>query len=411
MPMWMVTEPSERTLAPEWMSFHLYKDAQRCPLSVSLQRSHYRQLWDGFGYPTRPSTSAVSGIVIHQAAETILRQFAESGVTSLMQPIAMTVLKELGGFTKVIENALDAFFTSQSNNPRFEQFRNDLSRTLRLKLPHLRATLQALIAGNVWTFSATKPKALKSVKAPILQQKAIQRFPLGKGTFVEVDLEDAISKWRGRPDIMSVSEQGCSITDLKSGNASEEHAEQLTVYSMLWLEDSDRNPSRLPVQGLQIVYATGTVAITVPDDEQATTFRRNLVASSDLVRSALNSPDVPANPSRENCRHCSVKLLCEPYWQSLSAVGLDGDYSNNQVTLLEMRGERAWLATVTSSSSLQANEKVIVRAYQGGKSFWSDLKPGFSVRLTDGLLSSTEESVIPVINLSMMTEALFLEPA
>ena len=175
---------------------------------------------------------------------------------------------------------------------------------------------------------------------------------------------------------MSVSEHGCSITDLKSGNELEEHSEQLTIYSMLWLEDSDRNPSRLPVQGLQIVYASGAVAIAVPDDEKATVLRRELIASSESVRSALNSSDVPANPSRENCRHCSVKLLCEPYWKSLSAVGSDGHYSSSQVTLLEMRGERAWLATVTSSSFLLANEKVLVRDYEGGKPFWSDLKPG-----------------------------------
>jgi PD-(D/E)XK nuclease superfamily len=410
-PIWKVTEPSERVHAPEWMSFHLYKEAQRCPLSVSLQRSYYRQLWDGNGYPARLSTSALSGIVIHEAAETILKEFAQSGVSSLMEPIAMSVLKELGGFTKVLESALNAFLLSQSNNPRFGQFRDDLSRTLRLKLPQLRATLQALIAGHVWTLSAKTPKAIKSVQAQTVPQKAIQRFPLGNGTFVEVDLEDAVSKWRGRIDVININEHGCSITDLKSGNASEEHAEQLAIYSMLWLEDSDRNPSRLPVQGLQIVYASGAVAVTVPDDDQAKSFRRDLIASSESVRSALNSSHVRANPSRENCRHCSVKLLCEPYWQSLSAVGLDGHFSSIQVTLLEMRGERAWLATVTSSASLPANEKVVVRDYEGGKPFWSELKPGLSIRLTDGLLSSTEASDTPVINLSMMSEALFVVPS
>lgn len=410
-PIWNVTEASERAHAPEWMSFHVYKEAQRCPLAVSLQRSHYRQLWDGVGYPTRPSASAVSGIIVHEAAETILKEFARTGVSSLMDPDAMSVLRGLGGFTKVLEGALDVFFTSQSGNPRFEQFRDDLSRTLHLKLPQLRGTLQALLAGNVWNLSVSKSKANQSSQSSTAQKRTLRRLPVGTGTFVEVDLEDAVSKWRGRVDLMNISEDGCSITDLKSGSVSEEHSEQLAVYSMLWLEDSGRNPTRLPVLDLQVVYSSGAVRITVLDDDQLKSFRKDLIASSELIRSDLNSSDVPANPSRENCRHCPVKLLCQPYWQSLPTLGPDGPLSCSQVTLLESRGERAWLAAVNSSSLLPVNEKVVIRNYEGGKAFWSELKPGLSIRLTDGLLSSSEVSDTPVINLSLMSEALFVVPS
>jgi PD-(D/E)XK nuclease superfamily len=219
-----------------------------------------------------------------------------------------------------------------------------------------------------------------------------------------------VSKWRGRVDLMNIREDGCSITDLKSGSVSEEHSEQLAVYSMLWLEDSGRNPTRLPVLDLQVVYSSGAVRITVLDDDQLKSFRKDLIASSELIRSALNSSDVPANPSRENCRHCPVKLLCQPYWQSLPTLGSDGPLSCSQVTLLESRGERAWLAAVNSSSLLPVNEKVVIRNYEGGKAFWSELKPGLSIRLTDGLLSSSEVSDTPVINLSLMSEALFVLP-
>jgi hypothetical protein len=37
------------------------------------------------------------------------------------------------------------------------------------------------------------------------------------------------------------------------------------------------------------------------------------------------------------------------------------------------------------------------------------MRPGLSVRLTDGVLSSFDESDTPVINLSMMSEAVFLK--
>jgi len=37
------------------------------------------------------------------------------------------------------------------------------------------------------------------------------------------------------------------------------------------------------------------------------------------------------------------------------------------------------------------------------------MKPGLSVRLTDGVLSSLDGAETPVINLSMVSEAVFLE--
>ena len=158
-------------MPPNGCLFTFSQEAQRCPLSVTLQRSSYRQLWDGAGYPTRLNAAAVAGIAIHEAAETVLKELARAGVTSLMQPAAMTILKELGGFTRVLENALGDFWANQGNNPRFEQFRDDLLRRLRLKLPQMRPTLQALLVSHVWTMSgqgAETPQ--KSTSSPVRKQ-------------------------------------------------------------------------------------------------------------------------------------------------------------------------------------------------------------------------------------------------
>jgi hypothetical protein len=407
-PIWRVTQPTDQARAPEWMSFHVFKEAQRCPLSIALQRSSYRQLWSSSGYPTRPTASAISGIVVHEAAESLLKQFALAGVTSLMQPQAMKVLKELGGFTKVLEKFLAEFFARENDNPRLEQFRDDLVRTLRLKLPQMRATLQALLVSHVWAPLNSESGNSREMTSKLGRDKPTQRASLGSGTFVEIDLQDALAKWRGRVDILDVDESGCAITDLKSGVASDEHKEQLIVYAMLWNEDLDRNPAHLPIRSLQIVYGSGTIAIEVPNTSQMQKFRKYLIDSSESVRSALNASAVSANPSKENCRHCPVKLLCQPYWESLPSVSSDDHLSNNQVTLIEARGDRAWLGIVTASAAIEVDQKIIVRNYEGGNAFWNDLRPGLSIRLTDGVLSSLEETDVPVFNLSMMSEALFL---
>jgi CRISPR/Cas system-associated exonuclease Cas4 (RecB family) len=408
LPIWAVTEPSEQTHAPEWMSFHVYKEALRCPLSVSLQRSSYKQLWDGYGYPSRPSAAAVSGIVVHDAAETVLKKLVQAGVSSLMDPKAMSVLKEQGGFTKVLERSLNTFFADQIANPRFEQFRNDLHRNVKQKIPQMRATLQALLVSQVWTSSTNSTKDLASDIISIKHEPPTKRFALGTGTSVEIDLEDKTARWRGRADVIEVSQNGCSITDLKSGSASKDHEVQLLVYTMLWREDQDRNPSLIPVMSLAIVYADGKVDVPIPDAAAMQTFREELISSSGSVRKALDSPTVPANPTPDNCRYCPVKLLCGPHWRSLLEVGADGLLSSNEVSLIESRGDRAWLARVTASPILPVNQQVVIRNYEGGKPFWNEMKAGLSVRLTDGRVSEPEADEIPVINLSMMSEALFV---
>lgn len=408
LPIWDVTGPSEQTPAPEWMSFHVYKQALRCPLSVSLKRSSYDQLWSGYGYPSRPNAAAVSGLVVHDAAETILKKLVQAGVSSLMDPRAMPILKEQGGFTKVLERSLNTFFTDQAANPRFEQFRNELHRNVKQKLPQMRATLQALLVSHVWTSSMNNIKDLPPDAVSARHEAPHPRFALSPGTFVEIDLEDKPAKWRGRVDIIEVSENGCSITDLKSGSTSKEHEEQLLVYTMLWREDQDRNPSHLPVLSLAIVYADGKVDVSIPDKSAMIAFREELLSSSEAVRKALNAPIIPANPTLDNCRYCPVKLLCDPHWRSLSEIGLDGLLSDNEVSLIEPRGDRAWLATVTASPILPINSQVVIRNYEGGKPFWGEMKVGYTVRLTDGRVSAPEADELPVINLSMMSEALFV---
>jgi hypothetical protein len=156
-------------------------------------------------------------------------------------------------------------------------------------------------------------------------------------------------------------------------------------------------------------YPNGAVVVAIPNANQMQAFRKAPIESSELVRSTLNASAVTANPSQENCGFCPVKLLCRPYWDSLPSISTDEHLSNNQVTLIEVRGDRACLATVTASTALEINQKVIVRNYEGGKTFWNEMRVGLSVRLTDGVLSSFDENETPIINLSMRSEALFLE--
>jgi PD-(D/E)XK nuclease superfamily len=406
--LWKTRVPSERANAPEWMSFHLFKEAQRCPLAVTLKGSSYSQIWDRRGYPDRPNAAVVAGVIVHQCAETVMKGFAKAGVTSVMQPAAMSVLRELGGFTRILEAALDDYLTEQSTNPRFLQFREDLLRTLRMKLPQMRATLQELLAGCEWVPALTEKDDLKRKVLRDDQPQFYTRAPLTSGTYIEVDLQDDDAMWRGRVDVLDLDGFGCAITDLKTGPPNGDHHDQLLVYALLWSQDSGRNPSGLPIRQLRVVYTSGAITVPTPSGDELASLRESLLETSEQLRSILDSEDIPARPSPDNCRHCQVKLLCNAYWGSLPALSSGEQFSSTELTLLETRGDRAWLAEVRASAELPEKSRVILRNYEGGKAFWRELYPNLSLRITDGTLSSFEVGEIAIINLSMMSEALFL---
>src|ERR1019366_4257187 len=100
--LWNTRYPSEPSGAPEWMSYHVLREAERCPLAASLKHAWFRTLWERRGYPNRPNVGALMGIIVHAAAELIIQSMVAADVTSPTDPRAMAALRSLGGYTKVL---------------------------------------------------------------------------------------------------------------------------------------------------------------------------------------------------------------------------------------------------------------------------------------------------------------------
>lgn len=406
--LWTTREPSERATSPEWMSFHSFEDAQRCPLAASLRSSHYASIWSKKGYPNRPNVAAVSGVIVHTCAETIVKRLVEAGVSSLMDPAAMALLRQAGGFTKMLLDVLEDYRRSEQVNPRFVHFEDDLLRSVRVKIPQMRVTLQELLASHSWTPAASgsgakRPEALESDNT-----KHATRTALPVGTHMEVELADTSIGWRGVADVIVLAADGCQIIDFKTGSQAPEHQRQMWVYAMLWHYDSERDPDQVPVKKLTLIYTNGSIDVPVPSATEIATFREGLIESSKELKRKLDAKDVPANPSIENCRYCQVKLLCNDYWKDLSANEPGDRFSNAELVLVEKRGDRGWLARVKSQKDLTAGEQVVLRRFEFGNAFWPDLRPSLWLRVTDTILSLREAKELPVLNLSMLSEALFL---
>jgi hypothetical protein len=209
--LWMTRYPSEKATAPDWMSFHFFTEAERCPLSVSLKHSWYRTLWGRQGYPNRPNAGAFVGIVVHAAAELINKSMLASGVSSASDPRAMATLRTLGGYSQVLSTVLEYLIGKERGNPRYAQVETSMVRSLRTKIPQMREMLQQILATRT-LFSDSPPQTNSAQKAanPAFQEP---RFPLAIGTHFEVVLKDSELMWTGRLDVIVVSNDNCTISD------------------------------------------------------------------------------------------------------------------------------------------------------------------------------------------------------
>lgn len=401
-PIWKIRSPSSRATIPEWMSFHFLLEAEKCPRACALMNARYSQVWNRLGFPSRPVAAAFSGLVVHSAAELIIKRFMDDGVTSAMEAKAMETLRNLGGYTAILSNVLDDAFQQEADNPRFQQFKASFQKLMLAKIPRMRESLQELLRGQSW-MSRTSETPHETTTRAVDRQ----RFRLGPGTYFEVELRDKQIMWKGRADIITLSGAGCSITDLKTGSPSDHHHEQMIVYSVLWDGDRDLNSNQVPISDLSLCYSSGSISVSIPAQAETEQIRANLRERTVRIKEEIESEIVPARPSIDNCRYCQVKLLCDEYWTS-SARDESEQFRDVELVLQSARGDSIWTAKLISASG-RPSEEVVLRRSQSELPFWKDLREHMRVRLTDVFVTPRALDELLLISLTTFSEALILQ--
>jgi hypothetical protein len=400
-PIWRVTAPTRTVTVPEWMSFHILREAERCPLASVLRRSQYTQLWDRNGYPNKPTVPAAIGIIVHSSAQRLMGELMEDGVSSSRDEKAIETLRRLGGFSAVIKEEMSAFIQSEQINPRFQSFALAFQRSLTNKLPRMRELLQELLSEQHWTARSSGPRENTSANA---RSAGAKRFRLRLGTSFEVELREPVLKWKGRVDVITVSNNACSILDLKTGEPSDIHIEQLKVYSVLWDGDQDLNPDRLPLSELKIFYGSSAVSLDIPTIESLAHWRSALIKRTGNVLETLGLSPVPARPSPENCGGCQVKLLCNEYWK-LQRQPLDDQFQDMELTLISKRGDVGWVGQDTRHGS--SSRELLLTRPNGGLAYWDELASGMRIRITDAHFT-VREGETPLVVATTFSEAVLI---
>lgn len=361
-----------------------------------LSRATYPKIWNRRGYPPRPTLPILVGDIVHGILEVLLRSFRDHGCTSLADPATVKVLKDLGGYTKLVERRIEEELDRLAENPRVSDRLASLQTALRVKVPEIRQRVQAVIART--NFQVAWETVGGEGSPP-------GRGPLSLGFHPEVELRAPDLRLAGRADLVTVEDDACEITDYKTGAPNPHHADQLRMYALLWSRDSDLNPRTLPVRRLIVSYPSHDVEIDLPTPAELGTLAEETVERIYAAEIALQERPPPACPEATMCRMCGVRQLCNEYWIELDrgfgdpATGTEPGWFDFEGTVTRQNGTRSWLV-----SSDTGRASLLLRTSSESVPF----QVGDQIRLLDLHRDVDPESELPIGTMTHLSEVFAL---
>lgn len=243
------------------------------------------------------NAAAVAGSVVHAAAEIILKQLITDGVGNTRSNAAAQAMRKLGGSSIVLSDALNDAVRKECANPSFTESKTTFLKQMEARMPRMREALQEILANR-------KVLPCAGAFASVARQSDPQRRGLWHGTHFEVDLRDAGVMWKGRVDILVLSDEVARLRTSRLGKPDDSDRLQLHIYALLWDADGELNRRYTPVISLQLGYGGGVVFVNLPTQDDSTALKKDFLERTIRIRQELGRPVVPARPSPENCRYC-----------------------------------------------------------------------------------------------------------
>ena len=398
---WTVVLPTKWPDPPPEMSVSVHAEIDECPRRWALSAAEYKGIWSGRGYPPKLQLASLAGSVVHLALEIITKEITRAGVPSLDHPLATQVLRDLGGYTRVVEGCLDRILKRFADNPRALPLFEHAQRTLRGQVPALRGRVQSMLS-RVRVQRGARPASSAGKKA-----SEFGRSALANGTYAELELRAKRIGWKGKVDLLAVADDACAITDFKTGTPDEAHGFQVRVYATLWRLDDELNPSGRLIDRLILSYEKHDIEVPPPSVEEIDDLRNELLARRVACEAALSEPTPAARPSPKACRFCGVRQLCDAYWAGATqVVSDDGRFGDIELTLTGRHGPTSWAATVLRARYLPAKTPALLRFRQS-----DEFKTGARIRVLDGALARDpeDENAPVIITLGLLSEAYIVE--
>lgn len=395
---WDARPPAAWPDPPSEMTVTTLLEIESCPRRWALLAAAYPALWSGRGYPPRVTLAALGGIVVHLALERITKALVEAGCGSVQDPAAVTVMRTLGGYTKIIADCIQTIQARAAANPRALRAADFINSSLRAQMPDFRARTQRLLS------SVRFPDVRLSRAQPRQGGRTESRRPLAEGAYSELELRVPTLRWKGKVDLLVITPTSCGLTDFKTGAPDPAHEFQLQVYALLWSRDSELNPNGRRADWLIVAYGSGQREVAAPNEARLKDVENEVLARRDAAIRSVSHHPPEARPSTEHCGYCAARHLCSEYWKvHLIAHGqqqTDRRFGDLEVTVTGRHGPASWDAAADVSGWLPQGKAVVLRTSND-----LALQRSQRLRIVDAGITVDEDETQPaVVTVGVLTE-------
>lgn len=372
--------------APARWSYSSLIEAEQCPRRWALLRASYPQIWNGRGYPRRPSVAALCGVSVHRGVELIIRALVSAGLEGVQDPGAPAMLRSLGGLSSILASVTGSVLDEQRENPRAAHIVTDLRQRLSEEAPTVRAQVQQILSRM----------ELRSNPPGSSEGGGNRAGQLPVGSYPEQLLEAPDLGFAGVVDLLLVGVDGVTITDYKTGIASADHWDQALIYAVLWLNDDRRNPTKRAVLELRIEHPSERRSI-IPTGAEIARAARELVARTAAARASIDGPSPEARIGEDHCPICPVRHLCDEYWSQQAPVTTPPVVERRPVDLVVQVLER-----LSDRSATVAQPASKVRSVLSAEPEF--LEPGRSLRMLGVFVDTDPDSGSQIISAGRYSE-------
>ncbi len=284
-----ITAPIYHPSPPDKWSYSSLSLFKKCMKRWWLTNSKYSNSQEG-KYPAPSSIAIFHGNIIH----TLLDKFN----THVKQ-----VIDNSSDYTKVLQG----FSIRKTIHTELQRLLNKENRT------NPRTSIDYITSGIDLNYCINQFKTI--IASVDFQKPSTQSTPsvstkpnnnrTGGKRWIEIN-DPPIC---GKLDLVSRQD----IIEYKTGKEEEGHIQQILFYAYLWW----KKHSTLP-DSLIIIYTKTKIIkeIPLPTEAELNQYEKELRENITIYTSKIIHKEISVSPDRTTCEHCSVKQLCNEYWNS-----------------------------------------------------------------------------------------------
>jgi hypothetical protein len=363
--------PSRWASPPARWSYSQLTKLGECPRAWQLQRSDWGESSPKLAPPSLPQ---LTGTLIHEAVERILKAMALRGLPARGSDAFRAALREVD-YVQRLRDGVEAIQDQLSPRGLRPEDRDALD------VEALRNKVAALFQQQYGALERRRD-APRLPQAPARGAGSPLERLLAQGVLAEEPLEHPRLALQGVLDVVYLGPEGVVLADFKTGQPREGHQEQLSIYALLWRAVTGRLPD-----ALEVIYVAETRRFPV-DAAALDALEARLEAQ--IASSAAALSERPARAvAGPHCADCPARIYCDLFWRTRLASPPPEEGASVEVAL---RIEAA-LGPSAALASTPQGEELRLRVYQDVPLDLREVAVGSLLRLVGARYSAEDDCV------------------